>query len=75
MYINTLAFISVLDLCDFLKENKVENAEIKVNLLIGDFSESQIYLAVANYKAKIVDKNKIRELLNWASLLTIQKQF
>ena len=64
MYTNTLAFINVLDLCDFLKETDVQNAEIKVNLLIGDFSESQIYLAMVVFKAKIVDKNKIQEILN-----------
>ena len=64
MYTNTLAFINVLDLCNFLRQTKVENAEVKVNLLIGDFSESQIYLAVATYKAKIVEKNKVLEILN-----------
>lgn len=64
MHTNTLAFINVLDLCDFLKETEVQNAEIKVNLLMGDFSEAQIYLALVVFKARIVEKDKIQEILN-----------
>ena len=64
MYTNTLAFINVLDLCNFLKETKVENAEVKLNMLRGDFTEAQIYLAMLVFNAKIVERNKILEVLN-----------
>ena len=64
MHRNTLAFITVLDLVDFVRQAKIVNADIKVNLLIGEFSVSEIDLAVATYKAKIVKNNKIQEIFN-----------
>ena len=59
-----LSFISIFDLFEFKKQTNVVKAEVKVNLLIGYFTASQIELARNFYKAKIVDDKKMSELFN-----------
>jgi hypothetical protein len=59
-----LSFISIFDLFEFKKQTNIVKAEVKVNLLIGYFTPSQIEVARNFYKAKIVDDKKMGELLN-----------
>ena len=40
------------------------NATVKLNLVIGEFTQRQIDLALKNYKARILDPGRISEILN-----------
>lgn len=59
-----LSFISIFDVFEFKKQTKISKAEVKVNLLIGYFTPSQIDLARNFYKAKVVEDNRTVEFLN-----------
>jgi hypothetical protein len=59
-----LSFISIFDVFEFKKQTKIAKAEVKVNLLIGYFTPSQIELARNFYKAKILEDNRIVDFLN-----------
>ena len=40
------------------------NAKVKLNLVIGEFTQGQIDLALKNYKARVIDPGRISEILN-----------
>ena len=60
----TLSFRSIFVASEFKKKANVMKAKVKVNLLIGEFTQQQIDLALKNYKAKILNADRINELLN-----------
>jgi len=60
----TLSFPSFFAVCEFKSKANVLKAEVNVNLLIGEFNQSQIALALNIYKAKILDEDRTNELLN-----------
>ncbi len=60
----TLSFNSVLDLCEFLRQGNVSNAEIHVNVLSGKLSKDTIALAITKFKASILAYGKRVDFLN-----------
>jgi hypothetical protein len=60
----TLYFNSVFDLCEFLRQVNVNNAEVHVNVLVGKFSKDLIDLAVTQFHASILAYGKKVEFLN-----------
>ena len=60
----TLCFKSVLDLCEFLKQVKLQNVEVQVNHLIGRFSNETINLAITKYQASMIEYGRKQEFLN-----------
>ena len=60
----TLYFNSVFDLCEFLRQVNVSNAEVHVNVLVGKFSKDLIDLAITQFHASIVSYGKRIEFLN-----------
>ena len=60
----TLSFTSYFVASEFKRKANVMNATVKLNLLIGEFTQRQIDLALKNYKARILDPGRISEILN-----------
>ena len=60
----TLSFKSIFVAFEFKKKANVVKAKVKVNLLTGELTQQQIDLALKNYKAKILNADRINEILN-----------
>ena len=54
----TLSFNSVFDLCEFLRQVNISNAEVHVNVLIGKFPKDIIALAITKFQASILAYGK-----------------
>ena len=54
----TLSFNSVFDLCEFLRQVNISNAEVHVNVLIGKFPQDIIALAITKFQASILAYGK-----------------
>jgi hypothetical protein len=60
----TLAFVSIFHLWRFKKQANVSNADVKMNLLTGSFSQEQIQLAQTLYRARVQPCDRVVEILN-----------
>ena len=59
-----LDFTSIFDVFEFKKQANVTEADVKVNLLIGNFTPLQIDLALNLFHAKVLDERRTQELIN-----------
>ena len=64
MQITTLSFTTYFVASEFIRKANVMNAKVKLNLVIGEFTQRQIDLALKNYKARVIDPGRISEILN-----------
>jgi len=60
----TLSFTSIFAASEFKSKANAMKAKVKVNVVIGEFTQRQIDLALNIYKAKILNTDRINELLN-----------